>query len=72
MAEWMRLATLRSVVQRALKYAAIVGTMLIAINHGDAILQGELAGPLYLKMGLTVCVPYLVSTLSSVAALRDR
>ena len=69
-AEWVRLATDRKVVIRALKYAVVVGAILIAINHGDAILAGDQLGPdRLLKMALTVCVPYLVSTLSSVGAL---
>jgi hypothetical protein len=56
------------VVRRALLYALIVGAILIAINHGDALLAGELGPSRLLKMGLTVLVPYVVSTLSSVGA----
>lgn len=65
------LATSRPVVLRALRYAAVVGAILIGINHGDAILRGDLTGPRVLRMLLTICVPYLVSTLSSIEALRD-
>jgi hypothetical protein len=43
---------------------------LIAINHGDAILAGTIDGNRLFKMALTVLVPYCVSTLSSVGALR--
>jgi hypothetical protein len=46
-----------------------VGSILIAINHGDAILSGELTRTNYLKMALTVVVPYVVSVLSSVGAM---
>lgn len=53
-------------------YAVIIGAVLIAINHGDALLRGELNQTLWLKMGLTILVPYTVSTLSSVSALRER
>jgi hypothetical protein len=70
--DWMRLAMRPSVVKRALKYAVIVGLVLISINHGDAILRGELTRERLLKMALTVVVPYVVSTLSSVGALRER
>lgn len=49
-------------------YAVVVGTVLVAINHGDALLRGELDGLRLLRMGLTVMVPYVVSTLSSVGA----
>lgn len=58
------------VVRRALAFAAVVGSVLIAINHGDAILAGKLTHTQWVKMGLTVVVPYVVSTWSSVLALR--
>ena len=67
---WLTLATQPSVVRRALAYALIVGAVLIGINHGDAILAGEVDPTRALKMGLTVLVPYAVSTLSSVGAMR--
>ncbi len=69
---WAYLATRPSVIRRGLMYAVIVGTILITINHGDAILRGEVTGGRILKMGLTVMVPYIVSTLSSVGALRSK
>lgn len=53
-------------------FALVVGTVLITINHGDAIVQGEIGPDRVLKMGLTVMVPYVVSTLSSVGALRGQ
>ena len=59
-----------SVVRRALGYALVVGALLIAINHGDALIRGEWTTDRLLKMGLTVLVPYCVSTLSSVGARR--
>ncbi|MCB1041600.1 MAG: nitrate/nitrite transporter NrtS [Acidobacteria bacterium] len=67
--DWIETALSKSVVRRAIAYAVVVGTILIAINHGDAILQGDLNPTRYLKMGLTVMVPYLVSTFSSVGAI---
>jgi hypothetical protein len=42
MDKWFRLAMRPSIVRRALAYAGIVGAILIAINHGDAILAGTL------------------------------
>lgn len=68
---WIDIATRPAVVRRALKYALIVGTLLILINHGDAILRGEVSIDRLLRMGLTTLVPYAVSTLSSVEALRS-
>lgn len=53
-------------------YALIVGTILITINHGDAILEGDVTDARLWKMGLTTIVPYMVSTLSSVGATRNQ
>ncbi len=72
MSDWIRLAMSAPVVRRALKYAVVVGAVLVAINQGDAIARGEVDGLSLLKMGLTVCVPYLVSTFSSVGAMMER
>jgi len=72
MKEWLRIAFQPSVVKRALKYAVVVGVVLISINHIDAILKHQVTRGRLLKMVLTVLVPYVVSTLSSVGALRER
>lgn len=69
--EWCELACTRSVVLRGVKFAVVVGVILIAINHGDAIMSGSLTRTNYLKMGLTVVVPYVVSVFSSVGALAE-
>jgi hypothetical protein len=71
MSEWLRLALEGSVVRRALRTAAIVGTILTAINHGEALLHGDVDGMRVFRICLTVFVPYAVSTTSSVAALRS-
>lgn len=67
---WIALAFTPSVVRRGLLYAVIVGTVLIAINHSDAILRGDVTPGRAWRMALTVMVPYIVSTLSSVGAMR--
>ena len=67
---WLRLALCANVVRRALKVAVIVAPVLVFINHGDVILSGTLTGTHVIKMAATFCVPYLVSTFSSVAAMR--
>ncbi len=69
--EWCRLFCERPVVLRAIRFAIVVGAVLIAINHGDAILRGDVDRSRLLKMGLTVLVPYVVSALSSVGAMRQ-
>jgi hypothetical protein len=71
MGEWLRLARDPAVVRRALRTAALVGTILTAINHGSALLHGDVDLVRVLRIGLTVFVPYAVSTTSSVAALRS-
>ena len=68
---WLRIAMERAVVRRALGFAVVVGAMLIAINHSGAILRGEITRERLISMGLTVLVPYIVSTLSSVGAIRE-
>ena len=70
MTEWFRLASSASVVRRALCYAVVVGAVLIGINHGEAILEGNVDANRAIQMTLTALVPYLVSTLSSVGAIR--
>jgi hypothetical protein len=71
MGDWLRLARRPSVVRRAVKTALFVGAILIAINHGDAILRGDVPPGRLARIGLTVLVPYLVSTFSAVGALRE-
>lgn len=72
MKEFFQLARKPPVVRRALKFAVVVGIVLISINHGDAILNGEVTHRRLFQMALTVMVPYIVSTLSSVQAMRER
>jgi len=71
MADWLKLAVQPNVVRRALKFALVVGAILITINHGYAIVHGQVTSGRILQMGLTVLVTYTVSTLSSVAAMRE-
>ena len=71
MKRWLQVATTGPVVKRALIYSIVVGAILIAINHGDAILRGNVDTARIAKMVLTVFVPYAVSTASSVAAMRE-
>ena len=70
MRNWLKCAMERGVVVRALKIALPVGLILAAINHGDALFSGRLDRIAVTKIALTFVVPYVVSTISSVAALR--
>lgn len=65
-----RLALRRDVVLRATRVGVLVGVLLIALNQGDVLLTGELDARTLFKVALTPVVPYLVSTFSSVAAIR--
>ena len=69
MRRMLHIALQPSVVFRAVKTALVVGAILIAINHGDALLVGQLEPARWGKMALTVLVPYGVSTFSSVGAI---
>lgn len=60
----------RSVVVRGLKVAAVIGTLLVAINQGDRIWAGDWP-PLW-KLLLTFFVPYVVSTYSAAANMAAR
>ena len=67
---WMQLSTSAPVVRRAVRVAIVVGAVLVAINHGDAILRGDVSLGRVLRIFLTILVPYCVSTYSSVSTLR--
>ena len=70
LAGWLGVPASMTATVLTLLFAVVVGPILIAINHGDALLAGEADGGRWLKMALTLLVPYLVSTISSVAATR--
>jgi hypothetical protein len=54
-------------MKRAFWSALIAGPILILINHGSSILNGDVDLTRILQMCLTVIVPYIVSTVSSVS-----
>ena len=68
----LRLAFSGPVVRRALFFGVVVGVILNAINHFECcILNGMYSHGCVIRAILTASVPYLVSTVSSVLALRD-
>jgi hypothetical protein len=71
MKESFELARDPAVVRRALVCMAVVGAVLITINHGDAIVRGDITPGRLVQMALTLLVPYCVSTASSVGAMRS-
>jgi hypothetical protein len=60
----------RPIIRKALQTAAVVGTMLTVINHGDALLALHLTPDLLWKTPLTYVVPYLVSTYGALSISR--
>ncbi len=56
-------------VRRAVTVAAIVGPILVLINHGEALFALEVTPRLLAKILLTFLVPYVVSSYSSARAL---
>lgn len=67
---WLSVASQRRVVLRAAKTSFIVGIALAVINHPEAIVHGDFAQGRVWKIFLTFLVPYMVSTSSSVSAIR--
>ena len=70
MSDWFAIAFEATVVRRAIKMMLIVGSILALINHGDALVAGAMSSVEWAKVTLTFVVPYCVSTISSVQALR--
>ena len=50
--------------KKAFMTAVVVGSILVSINHGDIILNGEI--PAIWKISLTYCVPDCVTTWEAV------
>ena len=69
--EWLSIASTKPIVVRGLKYGLVVGSILIAINHGNAIANGTVDSTRVVQMLLTLLVPYCVATASSVGAILD-
>jgi hypothetical protein len=60
-----------TVVGRSLRIAAVVGSLLVVINHGDRAFAGALGPVDWVKMLLTYVVPYGVATYAAVEASRQ-
>jgi len=67
----LKIACQPKVISTATRFALIVGPVLVMINHGDSIINHTMSNEEWLKSALTMIVPYLVSTLSSISAYRD-
>ena len=60
------------VVQRAVRVALVVGSLLFLINQADIVLRGDLSPGVALKIALTYLVPFSVSTYSALQINRIR
>lgn len=49
------------VMPSAFKVAVVVGSVLFAINHGKALMAGQMNGDRWLSVALTYVVPYFVN-----------
>ena len=70
--DWFEVAKRADVIKRSLKVSLFVGTILIAINHGNLLFSGAALPDLIWKIPLTYCVPYAVSTYAAVDAILSR
>lgn len=66
-----QLATAKQVTINAIKIAIIVGSILAIINYGDRIISGDMLSSDWIKLGFSYLVPYAVSTVSSVSAIKN-
>ena len=71
MREWLRLAFDGSVVRRALMVAAVAGSVLVVVNHGEALLHGDRSLTRIVKVISTMMIPYWVSVAASVGAIQS-
>ena len=69
--DFWHIASSRAVVVRAARVAVVVGTVLACINHGDHVFSLTFDFDTVWRVLLTFCVPYCVSTYSSVLAVRE-
>lgn len=66
----LRIVFLPEHLRKTLKIALVVGTILMIINQGDVILEGEATATTWVKVGLSYCVPFFVSNLGLLAGKR--
>ena len=59
-------------MRKAVQTALVIGTVLTAINQGDALLHHHVTAALVSKIPLTYAAPYLVSTYGALSISRRR
>ncbi len=68
---WVSWALEPAIVRSSLRVAVVVGTLLVLINYGDRLGAGGLGPVEWVKILLTYCVPYGVSTYAAVRSVRQ-
>ena len=71
MGNWFALALRTDVIRRSRKVALLVGTILVLINYGDRLFTGAIGPHEIIKILMTYCVPYCVSTYAAVSAIME-
>jgi hypothetical protein len=51
----------KKMMPTAVKVALVVGSILFTINHGAALIKGQMTGDRWIAATLTYIVPYLVN-----------
>lgn len=60
----------RAHLRATTRIAAVVGTILFAINQLDVVLSGDASVATWVKAGVTYIVPFVVSNLGILTATR--
>lgn len=68
MRETLRFVLRRELLRRTLTIAAVVGTLLTAINQLDVIVAGDASTGTWLKTAANYLVPFVVSNLGALSA----
>lgn len=59
-------------LRRTTRIALVVGTVLFAINQLDIVLNGRADAVVWIKVGVTYCVPFVVSNLGVLVGTKRR
>lgn len=63
---YFRYARQHGIFYHSLKVSAVVGSILMLINHGDKLFDQAIESFDYLKICVTYLVPFIVSTYASI------
>ena len=70
MREALEICLRREHLRRTIKIALVVGTILFLINQADVVIRGDATSVTWFKVGLSYCVPFVVSNLGLLAGKR--